>query len=70
MQIVKAGKKPVQEWKSADLNVPADKLTSEVELINNLAPVEQRKMQIFEGKVEDCVTSVIDSLLKEGVLGR
>jgi electron transfer flavoprotein beta subunit len=69
-QILKAGKKPVQLWKNADLNVPADKLAKEVELVSNLAPVEQRKMLLFEGEAKDVAASVVDSLIKEGVLGR
>ncbi|MCX5804544.1 MAG: electron transfer flavoprotein subunit beta/FixA family protein [Proteobacteria bacterium] len=70
MQIVKAGKKPVQLWKGVDLNVPADKLAKEVELVSNIAPAEQRKMLIFEGEAKDVAASVVDSLIKEGVLGR
>jgi electron transfer flavoprotein beta subunit len=70
MQILKAGKKPLRLWKNEDLNVPADKLAKEVELVSNLAPVEERKMVIFQGEAKDVAASIVDSLIKEGVLGR
>ena len=38
--------------------------------MSNLAPEEQRKMLIFEGEPKDVAAKVVDSLVKEGVLGR
>ena len=65
-QILRAGKKPVQEWKSGDIGLAAAP-AKEVTVVSNLAPVEQRKQVIFETKVEQDVTSLVDALTKEGV---
>jgi hypothetical protein len=37
-------------------------------VLSNLAPVEQRKKIIYEGKIDENITSLVDSLIKEGVL--
>lgn len=69
-QILRASRKPVQEWKSADLGLTAEELgESDIRVVSNLAPVAQRKQVIFEGEVDKNITALIDSLLKEGVLG-
>ncbi len=68
-QILRAGRKPLQEWKSGDIGLapPAGK---EVTVVSNLAPVEQRKQVMFETKVEQDATSLVDALTKEGVWQR
>ena len=68
-QILRAGKKPVQEWKSGDIGLASGQ-AKEVTVVSNLAPVEQRKQVIFETKVEQDVTSLVDALTKEGVWQR
>ena len=69
--ILKAGAKPKVEWKSADLGVTAAELGGkDVTVLNNLAPVESRKNIIYDGKAEDNIKNLIDSLTKEGVWGR
>jgi electron transfer flavoprotein beta subunit len=69
MQILKAARKPLQEWNAAALGLSAaDFARSEIAVLSNLAPVEQRKKIIYEGKVDENVTNLVNSLIKEGVL--
>jgi electron transfer flavoprotein beta subunit len=69
MQILKAARKPLQEWNAAALGLTAaDFAQNETEVLSNLAPVEQRKKIIYEGKIDENITSLVDSLIKEGVL--
>jgi electron transfer flavoprotein alpha/beta subunit len=69
MQILKAARKPLQEWNAAALGLnAADFVQNETEVLSNLAPVEQRKKIVYEGKVDENVGSLVDSLIKEGVL--
>ena len=69
MQILKAARKPFQEWNAAALGMSAADLgQNEVNLLSNLAPVELRKKIVYEGKVEENVDNLVNSLIKEGVL--
>jgi electron transfer flavoprotein beta subunit len=69
MQILKAARKPLQEWNAAALGLSAaDFAQNEIAVLSNLAPVEQRKKIIYEGKVDENVTNLVNSLIKEGVL--
>ena len=69
MQILKAARKPLQEWNAAALGLSAaDFARSEIAVLSNLAPIEQRKKIIYEGKVDENVTNLVNSLIKEGVL--
>jgi electron transfer flavoprotein beta subunit len=69
MQILKASKKPMQEWNAAALGVSAADLgTPEIKVLSNLAPPEQRKKVIWEGKPEENVANLIGALQKEGIL--
>ena len=69
MQILKAARKPLQEWNAASLGMStADLGQNEVNLLSNLAPVELRKKIVYEGKVEENVENLVNSLIKEGVL--
>ena len=69
MQILKAARKPLQEWNTATLGMSAADLgQNEVNLLSNLAPVELRKKVVYEGKVEENVDNLVNSLIKEGVL--
>ena len=70
MQILRAAKKPIQEWKSSDIGLTEAELGEvDTKTLSNLAPVEQRKKVIFEGKLDEDVASLVNSLIKEGVLG-
>jgi electron transfer flavoprotein beta subunit len=70
MQILRAAKKPVQEWKSSDIGLTEAELGDvDTKILSNLAPVEQRKKVIFEGKPDEDIVNLVNSLIKEGVLG-
>ncbi len=69
MQILRASKKPIVEWKPADLGISTDTVAQkQVTIISNLAPVEQRKGVILEGAQEENLDTLVNSLVKEGVL--
>lgn len=71
--ILKAARKPVQEWKAADLGLSDDEIGtkgSAMELVSNLAPEQARKQVIFQGDLDEVVTNLVNALTKEGVLGR
>ncbi len=69
MQILRASKKPIVEWKPADVAVSLDAVAQkQVAVISNLAPVEQRKGVILEGSQEENLDTLVNSLVKEGVL--
>ncbi|MFQ6033915.1 MAG: electron transfer flavoprotein subunit beta/FixA family protein [Candidatus Bipolaricaulia bacterium] len=66
--ILKASRKPLQEWKAADIGLSADELGEEaLEVISNLAPKQERKNRIIEGDVAEVVDRLVDSLIQEGV---
>lgn len=71
--ILKAGRKPVQEWTAADLGLAEDEVGAEgavIELVSNLAPEQDRKQVVFEGDLDEVGESLIKALTQEGVLGR
>lgn len=69
-QILRASRKPLTEWKIADIGMSAEELAEkEVLMVSNLAPVEQRKMVVFEGDQDENINNLVNSLIKEGVLG-
>ena len=69
MQILKAARKPLQEWNAAVLEISAaDLLQNDTNVISNLAPVELRKRVLYEGKTNENVDNLVNSLIKEGAL--
>ena len=71
--ILKAGRKPVQEFTAADLGLAEDEVGaagSVVELVSNLAPEQDRKQVVFEGDLDEVGESLIKALAQEGALGR
>ena len=71
--ILKAARKPVQEWTAADLGLSEDEVGakgSSMEMLSNLAPEQERKQIVFEGDLDDVIESLVNALTKEGVLGR
>jgi electron transfer flavoprotein beta subunit len=71
--ILKAGKKPVQEWKATDLGFSANEIGAKgkvEEVVSNLAPEQERKQMLFEGELKEVVQNLFNALTKEGVLGR
>jgi electron transfer flavoprotein beta subunit len=71
--ILKAGRKPVQEWMAADLGLSEDEVGAEgsiIEMVSNLAPEQERKQVVFEGDLDEVGENLINALTQEGVLGR
>ncbi len=71
--ILKAGKKPVQEWKAADLGLSPEEVGAKGavrEIVSSLAPEQARKQVIFGGDLTEAVDNLVSALTKEGVLGR
>jgi electron transfer flavoprotein beta subunit len=64
-QILRAGRKPVVEWKAADLGLSGT-LAPLTQVVSNVAPKSTRKGQIFTG--DDAVDRLIDVLVREGVV--
>lgn len=66
-QILRAGRKPVSEYKAADLGItavgPAAALT---QVQSNLAPAQERKNVLFEG--DQAVDQLLAALAREGVM--
>jgi electron transfer flavoprotein beta subunit len=70
--ILKAGRKPLHEWGPEDINIAADEVgmnASTVEVISNLAPIQNRKGIIYED-VEEGIAEVVKALQQEGILTR
>jgi electron transfer flavoprotein beta subunit len=71
--ILKAGRKPMQELMAADLGLAEDEIGTQgatLELVSNLAPEQDRKQEVFTGDLEEMSESLITALTQEGVLGR
>jgi electron transfer flavoprotein beta subunit len=70
--ILKAGRKPVHAWGPDDLGITAGSVgaaASTVEVLSNLAPVQDRKEIVFED-AEEGVVELVKALQREGVLER
>jgi electron transfer flavoprotein beta subunit len=70
--ILKAGRKPVHTWGPDDLGGSAGEVgvaASTVEVLSNLAPVQDRKQIVFED-AKDGVVDLVKALQREGVLER
>jgi electron transfer flavoprotein beta subunit len=68
--ILKAARKPLQEWGPDDVGVTASEVgadASVVEVLSNLAPTQDRKGIIFED-AEEGVVEVVKALQQEGVI--
>jgi electron transfer flavoprotein beta subunit len=68
--ILKAGRKPLHVWGPDDVGVTADEVgsaASVIEVLSNLAPVQDRKGIIF-GDEEEGVVELVKALQQEGVL--
>ncbi|MEW6230736.1 MAG: electron transfer flavoprotein subunit beta/FixA family protein [Chloroflexota bacterium] len=64
-QILRAGRKPIQEWSAADLGlIPGPPAVTQR---SNLAPQQERKNVIFTGDVDQAVGKLVDALVREGV---
>jgi len=73
IQILKAAKKPLQEWTSEDLGLSAHEVRKEassLEIISNLAPEQERKNITLEGGIDEVVEQLTNALTREGVIAR
>lgn len=68
MNIMKAGKKPTTEWTLADLGLDTAAVTPKNAVLSNLAEEQERKNIMLQGDVDAQVASLIDALIREGVL--
>ncbi len=67
--ILKAGRKPVFTWGAGEVGVTADQVgtaASTIEVLSNLAPLQDRKGILFEG-AEEGVVELVKALQREGV---
>lgn len=70
LQILQAGKKPIQEWKLADLGLqPQDvgPAGSGLMILKNQAPKMDRKRIRIKGSPEESAAQLVQALRKEGV---
>ena len=70
MSIMKAGKKPLDEWTLADLGLDAAAVARTTAVRSNLAEEQDRKHVLFEGEPAQQAEALVNALLNEGVLGR
>ncbi len=66
MQILAAGKKPIQEASIEDLGLSKEDLEPIVKVVENKAPQTDRKQIILEG--DDREEKLVEALKKEGIL--
>lgn len=70
LQILQAGKKPIQEWRLADLGLsPSDvgPAGSGVRILQNRAPKMERKGVRIQGTPDEAAAQLAQALRKEGV---
>ena len=69
MQILRAAKKPITEYKPTDFGMDGQQLSDrQTSVLRNLAPVEQRKGMVLENAQEENLDTVLNALMKDGVL--
>jgi electron transfer flavoprotein alpha/beta subunit len=71
MNIMKAKKKPTEEWDAAALGLSADELRagSSVEVLRVEAPKVERKRVVIEAKtVQEAAAKLAEAIVAEGVL--
>ena len=66
-QILKAGKKPKQVFKPADLEM---EITKSISTLSNLAPEQDRKRVLFQEGADQDVASLVAALEAEGLVRR
>lgn len=71
MMIMKASKKEIVAWTIADLGIEKDKLSSNIELLEVLAPKTERKKIMITGEnAQEIAEKLAKALIQEGVVGR
>jgi electron transfer flavoprotein beta subunit len=66
MQILQAGKKPIHQKTTADLDLDDTALARTMELVSNKAPKQDRKNVVLQG--DDAVEQLVAALKKEGAI--
>lgn len=66
--ILKASRKPLQEWSLSDVLSGDAPLEGQLKVISNLAPAQERKGEILEGDVTEQVEALVRALQGEGVI--
>jgi electron transfer flavoprotein beta subunit len=69
--ILKAGKKPMKEWKASDIGLQAGSVGSGarmVKIVSSIAPKVERKEIKYEGDIDEATEKLVGELLKEGAL--
>jgi len=70
-QILRASRKPLNSWTLKDLGIDASEVgsaSSAIQVVSNLAPLQDRKGVIFEGDLDETIGKLVDALRKEGAL--
>jgi len=71
LMIIKASKKEIVTWTTADLNIPKEKIDAKIEVIEVLAPKTERKKIMITGEnAEEIAEKLAKALIEEGVVGR
>ena len=71
MMIIKASKKEIVTWTTADLNILKEKIDAKIEVIEVLAPKTERKKIMITGEnAEEIAEKLAKALIEEGVVGR
>ncbi len=65
MQILAAANKPIQEWKTDDLDINADLKVTSIDL---QGVSMERKNIVYEDDSDESIQKLVDNLAKEGVL--
>lgn len=70
-QILRASRKPLNSWTLKDLGIDASTVgsgSSAIQVVSNLAPLQDRKGVIFEGDLDEAAGRLVDALRKERAL--
>jgi len=71
MMIMKASKKEIVPWPLADLNIPKEKLSPKIQVIEALAPKsERKKIKITGETVQEIAEKLAKLLIQDGIVGR
>jgi electron transfer flavoprotein beta subunit len=71
MNIMRAKKKPTEEWDASALGLSAEELKAEssIEVVNVEAPLIDRKRIVIEAQtVEEAAAKLVDAIISEGVV--
>jgi electron transfer flavoprotein beta subunit len=71
MMIMKASKKEIVTWALKDLNIPPEKISARIEVLEALAPkMERKRIKVTGETVQEIAEKLAKALFQEGVVGR